>query len=245
MTSVGGPSGWPGAGATGASVAGLGVDSVVGLAGGVDCDGGGAGRDGPAPGRGNGWGTGCWVWEASAALIASAAIHMSRIYHLREFCRGERDWLLETIEALVSLESPTDDKAAVDRCGAELSRRLESIGARVTRLPRSDRGDHVRAEFPSTSLRAGSHGPTPQVLLLGHFDTVWPVGQLDRMPLVRSDGQLHGPGVFDMKAGLAIAMLAARAIVETGTPLSHRLVMLWTTDEEVGSGTSRAAIEDE
>jgi len=161
---------------------------------------------------------------------------MSRIYHLRDFCRAERDWLIGTAEALVRLESPTDDKAAVDRCGAELARRLASIGARVTRLPRSDRGDHVLAECGCGSS---------QILLLGHFDTVWPIGQLERMPLVRSNGRLHGPGVFDMKAGIAIAMLAARAIVETGTPLSHRLVMLWTTDEEVGSGTSRAAIEDE
>jgi glutamate carboxypeptidase len=170
---------------------------------------------------------------------------MSRIYHLRDFCRAERDWLLDTVEALVRLESPTDDKVAVDRCGAELSRRLQSIGARVMRLPRPDRGDHVRAEFPLTALGPGGNGPARQVLLLGHFDTVWPVGQLVRMPLVRSNGRLHGPGVFDMKAGVAIAMLAARAILETGAPLSHHLVMLWTTDEEVGSPTSRPAIEDE
>jgi glutamate carboxypeptidase len=83
------------------------------------------------------------------------------------------------------------------------------------------------------------------VLLLGHFDTVWPIGQLVRMPLTRADGRLHGPGVFDMKAGIAIGMLAARALRETGTPVARRIVMLWTTDEEIGSGTSRAAIEDE
>src|SRR5262249_46206948 len=86
---------------------------------------------------------------------------------------------------------------------------------------------------------------TSQLLLLGHFDTVWPVGQLERMPLVRHDGRLHGPGVFDMKAGIAVAMLATRALVETGVPLSHRIVMLWTTDEEVGSPSSRTTIEDE
>ena len=74
---------------------------------------------------------------------------------------------------------------------------------------------------------------------------MWPVGQLERMPLVRSNGRLHGPGVFDMKAGIAIGMLATRALLETGVSLSHRIVMLWTTDEEVGSATSRAAIEDE
>jgi len=161
---------------------------------------------------------------------------MSAIITLRDFCRAERDWLLDTIEALVRLESPTTDKTAVDRCGAELAARLERIGGRVTTLPRQDRGDHLLAEFGCGES---------QILLLGHFDTVWPVGQLERMPLVPSNGRLHGPGVFDMKAGIAIAMLAARALVETGTPLSRRLVMLWTTDEEIGSASSRAAIEDE
>jgi glutamate carboxypeptidase len=95
---------------------------------------------------------------------------MSRIYHLRDFCRAEGEWLVDTIEALVRLESPTTEKAAVDRCGRELASRLETIGGRVTRLPRTDRGDHLLAEFGCG---------TNQILLLGHFDTVWPVGQLD------------------------------------------------------------------
>ena len=161
---------------------------------------------------------------------------MPTIISLRDFCRDARPWLLETIEALVSLESPTTDKAAVDQCGRALAARLEAIGGRVSRLPRTERGDHLLAEFGCG---------TSQVLLLGHFDTVWPVGQLERMPLVRSNGRLHGPGAFDMKAGIAIGMLATRALLETGVSLSRRIVMLWTTDEEVGSATSRAAIEDE
>jgi len=74
---------------------------------------------------------------------------------------------------------------------------------------------------------------------------VWPVGQLERMPLSRSNGRLHGPGVFDMKAGIAIAMLATRALLEGAPSLAHRIVMLWTTDEEIGSESSRAAIEEE
>jgi glutamate carboxypeptidase len=158
------------------------------------------------------------------------------IISLRDFCRAERAWLLDTTEALVAAESPTTDKAAVDRCGAQLAARLEAMGGRVTRLSRVERGDHLLAEFGCGAS---------QVLLLGHFDTVWPVGQLERMPLHHSDGRLHGPGVFDMKAGIAIAMLATRALLETGVALSRRIVMLWTTDEEVGSETSRAAIEDE
>jgi len=175
---------------------------------------------------------------------------MSRLYDLQNFCRGEREWLLETIETLVRLESPTTDKAAVDRCGAELAARLGAIGGRVTKLPRADRGDHLRVEFdhaadPADRAQQARREHPRQILLLGHFDTVWPVGQLDRMPLARIDGRLHGPGVFDMKAGIAIGMLASRALFETGPPPAHRLVMLWTSDEEIGSATSRAAIEDE
>jgi glutamate carboxypeptidase len=161
---------------------------------------------------------------------------MSRIYHLLDFCRAERNWLLDTIETLVRLESPTTDKTAVDRCGAELSSRLEAIGGRVTRLTRADRGDHLLAEFGCGSS---------QLLLLGHFDTVWPAGQLERMPFANTGGRLHGPGIFDMKGGIAIGMLATRALLETDVRSSHRIVMLWTTDEEVGSATSREAIEEE
>jgi len=161
---------------------------------------------------------------------------MSRIYHLLEFCRSERDWLIETIETLVRLESPSVDKAAVDRCGTELSSRLTAAGGRVTRLPRIERGDHLLAEFGCGSS---------QLLLLGHFDTVWPVGQLERMPLTSAGGRLHGPGIFDMKAGIAIGMLAVRALLETDVRASRRIVMLWSTDEELGSASSRQAIEEE
>jgi len=161
---------------------------------------------------------------------------MSQLYDLQKFCRAERDWQLDVIESLVRLESPTTDKAAVDRCGRELVQRLESIGGRVTRLPCPDRGDHLLAEYGCGES---------QILLLGHFDTVWPVGQLAHMPLARSNGRLNGPGVFDMKAGIGIAMLATRALLETGASVAHRIVMLWTTDEEIGSASSRAAIEDE
>jgi glutamate carboxypeptidase len=154
---------------------------------------------------------------------------------LLDFCDAERQWLLDTIEALVRLESPSLDKAAVDRCGDELAARLAAIGARVERLRQPERGDHVRAEF-GTGER--------QVLLLGHFDTVWAAGQIERMPLVERDGRLHGPGVFDMKSGIAVSMLAMRALSACGVP-APRVTMLWTTDEEIGSASSRAAIEAE
>ena len=82
------------------------------------------------------------------------------------------------------------------------------------------------------------------MLLLGHFDTVWPIGQLKRMPIRHADGCLFGPGVYDMKAGIALSMLAVRALHKNVPSLGRRIVMLWTTDEEIGSETSRQAILD-
>jgi glutamate carboxypeptidase len=156
--------------------------------------------------------------------------------HVLAFCESEQPWLLQTIRALVDRESPTHDKPAVDACGRELRQRLEAIGARVTAIAESAAGDHLRAEFGRGDR---------QVLLLGHFDTVWDVGQLRFMPLGEDRGRLHGPGVFDMKAGIALGMLAARALFERDDAPAARLVMLWTSDEETGSLTSRQFIEEE
>lgn len=97
-------------------------------------------------------------------------------------------------------------------------------------------GDHLRASFGQGSR---------QILLLGHFDTVWPIGQLKTMPLKRENGRLYGPGIFDMKAGIALATLATRAVMAEGGLGQCQVVMLWTTDEEIGSTTSRALIEAE
>jgi glutamate carboxypeptidase len=155
---------------------------------------------------------------------------------LLESCRAGQDWLLTTIEAFVRLESPTHDKAAVDRCGDVLAARLLELGGRVATISATTAGNHVRAEFGEG---------TRQVLLLGHFDTVWPVGQIESMRLVREDDRLHGPGIFDMKAGIALGMLAVRSLLDAVPEPAGRIVMLWTTDEETGSHTSRALIESE
>ncbi|MEP6782833.1 MAG: M20 family metallopeptidase [Acidobacteriota bacterium] len=153
-----------------------------------------------------------------------------------EYSLANHEWLLEFIEALVAIESPSDDPVAVNRCSAELAARLEAIGGKVTRVPSASAGDHLRVGFGA--------GPR-QILLLGHFDTVWPIGQLARMPLKREGGKLYGPGVFDMKAGIGLAALATRALIEQGELHDCQITMLWTTDEEVGSTTSRALIETE
>jgi glutamate carboxypeptidase len=157
---------------------------------------------------------------------------MTDVLHHCESHLGE---LLAFIETLVRLESPSTDKAAVDRCGRALTDRLRALDGAVDLIPTGGRGDHVRARF------GGDGRP---VLLLGHFDTVWPLGTLERMPLRRDESRLYGPGTFDMKAGIGIATLAIQALEATGAR-HPPVVMLWTTDEEVGSGTSRMIIERE
>ncbi len=149
---------------------------------------------------------------------------------------SHRDWAIAVIEDLVRLESPSGDVAALNRCGAALAHHMTALGGRVTPIAAAGAGDHLRAEFGTGES---------QVLVLGHFDTVWPIGQLEHMPVRHDDGRLYGPGTFDMKAGIAQALLAVRAIVETGRRRPHRLVMLWTTDEEIGSTSSRGLIEAE
>ena len=156
------------------------------------------------------------------------------MHPLLHYTESQQDWLLETVEALVRAESPSTDKTAVDRCGAELARRLRDIGADVTRSPQTARGDHLVARFA---------GEGPPILILGHFDTVWSVGQIARMPLLRAGERLHGPGIFDMKAGIATALLALRAL-DAQRLVRPQTTMLFTTDEEIGSATSRQLIED-
>ncbi|MEY4636061.1 MAG: Carboxypeptidase [Acidobacteriota bacterium] len=155
---------------------------------------------------------------------------------LLDYCAERREWLLDFIEALVAIESPSDDPVAVNRCGAELASRLAAIGGTVTSVSSATAGDHLRVSF--------GQGPR-QILLLGHFDTVWPIGQLERMPLKREHGRLYGPGIFDMKAGIGLATLATRAVLAAGGLTNCQVMMLWTTDEEIGSTTSRALIESE
>ena len=153
-----------------------------------------------------------------------------------EFCVAEQSWLVETTSAFARLESPTSDKTAVDRCGAELVTRLTGVGFEVEPIPQAVAGDHIKATV--------GVGPS-QLLILGHFDTVWPVGQIEKMPIVNESGRLCGPGVYDMKAGIAIAMLAIRALQVQDALPKRKITLLMTSDEERGSRTSRALVEEE
>ncbi len=140
----------------------------------------------------------------------------------------------------VRAESPSFDKAAVDRFGKIVAAEWKRRGAAITVLRQRGRGDHVRAEWNPGGNRAKG-----QILVLGHLDTVYEFGTLARMPFRLSRGRACGPGAFDMKGGLVIALYAVDALIAASRTPEKRVVFLWTSDEEIGSESSRAAIERE
>jgi glutamate carboxypeptidase len=164
----------------------------------------------------------------------------SRMLPLVEWLRPREVAMTRLLGQFVRAESPSFDKAAVDRLGRIVAEEWKRRGARVTLERQRERGDHVRAEWNPPGNR-----PREQVLVLGHLDTVYGLRTLARMPFRVSRGRAYGPGTFDMKGGLVIALFAVDALTATGRFPQKRIVFLWTSDEEIGSGTSRAVIERE
>jgi glutamate carboxypeptidase len=152
-----------------------------------------------------------------------------------QFCQQHQAEMVRLIQQMVEIESPSDNKAAIDQLGRFLAQEFQREGGKVKVYEAHDYGNHLQIEFP------GRSGQKP-VMLLGHFDTVWPLGTLAGMPFHIKSGQAFGPGVLDMKAGIAMAIFALRALREVQA--SHRPVtILLDTDEEVGSSSSRPIIE--
>jgi glutamate carboxypeptidase len=157
---------------------------------------------------------------------------------LRHF-QKQRATILDTIEQLVTLESPSDVKAAVDRLSTVLSSRFGELGGRVTVHGADKFGNHLQVDFFSGKTRG-----TKPILLLGHMDTVYPIGTISKMPFRVSKGRAWGPGVFDMKAGIALALHAIEALLLwNGGSLPRPVTVLLVSDEEIGSPTSRPITE--
>src|SRR5437667_2574573 len=158
------------------------------------------------------------------------------IEQLRYF-RKQQSQIVETIRQLVEIESPSDLKPAVDRLGAVLASRFTELGGRVRIHPAEKFGNHLQVDFNSS----GSRG---RVLLLGHMDTVYPVGTISKMPCRVAKGRVWGPGVLDMKSGIALALHVLEAMLEWGRgKLPRPLTLLLVSDEEIGSRSSRAITE--
>jgi glutamate carboxypeptidase len=156
------------------------------------------------------------------------------------------------LKLLVEIESPSHHKAAVDRVGVIVADEARRLGTQVEIIPNKETGDHILARFHpfggvySERSRTAQDKPSslslhPSILLLCHMDTVFPLGTIGKFPYREADGKIFGPGVLDMKAGIVIALAAIEEAQKSG--LNHPITLLCTSDEEIGSHTSRQHIE--
>jgi len=157
--------------------------------------------------------------------------------------RRSQPRLINLIRALVQTESPSDDKTAVDNCMALAAAHAKSLGGRVKLHRQRSFGNLLEARFgPRFRLDQVEAGAPKPLLLLGHLDTVWPLGTLKSMPFRIADGRLWGPGSLDMKSGVAMALVAIELLTEAAL-LNRELILLLNSDEEVGSPVSRPITE--
>jgi glutamate carboxypeptidase len=159
---------------------------------------------------------------------------------LLQLIRPRLPQMLSMLRAFVVAESPTLEKFPADHCCGIIAEEWRKHGTRVQRIAQKHRGDHLRITWqPQRSRSAG------QLLVLGHYDTVYATGTLAKMPFRVSAGKAYGPGTFDMKAGIVQALFALDALRQSQAPLRKHIVFLWTSDEEIGSESSRNLIEVE
>lgn len=142
------------------------------------------------------------------------------------------DAMKSLLKTLVETESPSHDKSAVDRVGAVVAEEARKLGAQVETIPNSRTGDHVLSKWGS-----GEGG----ILLLCHMDTVFPLGTIQKIPYREEGDRIFGPGALDMKAGIVITLAAIESARRSGS--NRPVALLCTSDEEIGSHTSRAHIE--
>jgi glutamate carboxypeptidase len=154
--------------------------------------------------------------------------------------RAQEDAMVRLLGKFVRCESPSLDKRAVDSMGELFADEWRRRGARIQVLRQKSRGNHVRAE-----IWLGDGRSVGQLLVLGHLDTVYGLGTISKMPFRISGGRAWGPGTFDMKGGLVQALFAVDVLRVLKVQPRKRLVFLWNSDEEIGSGSSRHAIERE
>jgi glutamate carboxypeptidase len=174
---------------------------------------------------------------------------MEQNRNIANILRCLKDWeqdIVGDIRQIVELESPSGDKESLDRVGEWIHERFQTLGAQVEMLKNPDPSgsDHVLVKW-QPHLEFGddrAFDAQKRILLLGHFDTVHPKGSYQ--PVVRQDGDtLYGPGIFDMKSGIIMALYALRLIQQLNLPVTAEIWGLFTTDEEVGSATSRQYIQ--
>jgi glutamate carboxypeptidase len=161
-----------------------------------------------------------------------------------EEAKKRQTTMVEQLGELVSIESPSEDKAAVDPAGRAVGDWFEKVGGKVRWHRQKKYGDLLEVRLGATGPRAkaGTGGNQKPILLLGHLDTVWPTGTLAKMPFRVAKGKASGPGVYDMKAGVVMALHAVAMLRERQAQTTPVVVLL-VSEEEVGSPVSRAVTE--
>jgi glutamate carboxypeptidase len=159
----------------------------------------------------------------------------SEVQRRLAYFNQRRDEIVSTIRELVEIESPSDNKAAVDRIAEVVAQKFSQLGGEVGIHQAKDFGNHLQIDLAGKS--------TKPVLLLGHYDTVYPLGTLATMPCRANGDKLTGPGVLDMKSGIALMLHALAALQQWHGGLPRPVTVLLVSDEEVGSDSSRAITE--
>lgn len=155
------------------------------------------------------------------------------------YATEKRREIARLIREMVECESPSDSPRDVDRFVDLMIERTRDI-ARAQTIPGNGFGKHLRLEFDLPGREKSG-----QILGVGHSDTVWPLGTLKTMPFREADGRLWGPGVLDMKSGMAFFLYAARALRELDVPVKRKVTMFVVSEEEIGSRASRPLTEAE
>lgn len=164
----------------------------------------------------------------------------SPVKNILEYTSGKLPQMLSVLRRFVICESPSLEKAAADRCCGVIASEWKKRNVHVERVANKERGDLLRLTWWPDKSR-----PQGQLLVLGHYDTVYASGTLAKMPFRVRGGKVYGPGTFDMKAGIVQALFALEALQKSGRSLRKRVVFLWTSDEEIGSEASIKRIEFE
>ena len=156
----------------------------------------------------------------------------------RLYFRSRQGELIHLLKQIVMLESPTQDKKAVDACVAFAAREFKKVGCKVTVQPQKDVGDLIVAEFAPGRVKDADD----EILVLTHVDTVWPVGQIAKMPFFVQGNRLYGPGVLDMKAGLVMLLAALRALHGLNVKPQKKITVFVNSAEETGSDAATEMI---
>lgn len=163
---------------------------------------------------------------------------------LLQDAKQRQEMMVQQLGELVSIESPSENKAAVDRVSCLVANWFEELGGKIRWHRQKQVGDLLEVRFRAMNARSGSGASARNkpILLLGHLDTVWPMGTLATMPFRKVKGKLFGPGVYDMKAGVVMALHALAMLRETAA-MTAPVTVLLNSDEEVGSPCSRVVTE--